>query len=215
MNCGNDINHDTMKLIEETVLINGTIISIDCGNISIDYELVGVSAEERFQTGPDIIVAYNLGSTLEVYADKENEQIIHIFVGGINNQIDTGFDIQSLFKPKTFVAKFVFDARNNSLMYKAIMDDVDRRHPRFGKYTDDTQDERMWGDVRDMKLGDGCAVEQRVNNITGRTYLVEIPCLYIIGFSPSLRAAYIHKINVAALSSIPVKKLICIYCLFA
>ena len=75
--------------------------------------------------------------------------------------------MQDLFKPRTFVAKFMFDARNNSLLYKDIMQDIDRRHPRFGRHTNANQDERMWGDVRDMKLSNGCAVESRTD--LGRT----------------------------------------------
>ena len=203
-NCASDISKETMKLIDQVSLIDATFISQDCGNVSIDYETVGVSTEES-RSGPDTITAYNIGSTMDTYQDTNDKHITYIFVGGINNQIDTGFDFESVFKPATFVAKFMFDTTNNSLLYKDILQDVDRRSKRFGRNTKENEDERMWGDVRDMKLGDGCAVESRYDNATGLTFAVEVPCLYVMGYSPSLRAAYIRKINVGALITIPVK----------
>eukprot|EP01084_Bolivina_argentea_P142446 250242_1 len=147
-----------------------------------------------------------MGTSLDVYVENKNENIINIFVGGINNQIDTGFDINSLFKPYTFIAKFIFDKTiNNLTLYKHILKDVDRRYPRFERRitsNKEFEDERMWGDVRDIKLGNKCAAVQKMDSIRNTKYIEEIPCLYVIGYSPSLRATYIHKINVETLETI-------------
>eukprot|EP01083_Nonionella_stella_P173948 601654_1 len=182
-NCTSDIDLNTIKLIEDSKLVDGDIISADCNNASIEYEVVGQDPV-TMNAQSDKIVAYNIGSALAAYSETSNDNMMNIFVGGIQNQIDSGFDMESLFKPSTFIAKLVFDASTNVLtVHPHIAQDIDRRYPRFGRNSREGEDERAWGDVRDIQVGD--------------------ECLYVIGYSPSLRAAYIHKMNVDTLHTIP------------
>eukprot|EP01083_Nonionella_stella_P080217 220325_1 len=85
MNCTSDINVNTIKLIEDSKLVDGDIISADCNNASIEYQVVGQDPI-TMNAQSDKIVAYNLGTALAVYSETHDENIMNIFVGGIQNR---------------------------------------------------------------------------------------------------------------------------------
>lgn len=196
------------KWIESVTITNLEEVQAACG-CDAKPEPIDQSLIEK-----DIppIEAYNVGTALDVHTASNGE--ILIFVGGVNNVINTGFDFDSIFRPATFVAKFTVDpTAGTMLIFHHMARDVDRRYPRFVERRGATaEDARSWGDVRDLKIGDGCSSIIRV--IDGERVLESIPCLYAVGYSPSLKATYINKLNILNLENIPVQIVNCLHSVF-